>query len=203
MTCVPVSILKALRSEFRSNGVHNLSDFQTWVRTECKSAPLEQVRVNGEVCSDSFYQECRQALVDFKSNANGQWVSACDPLIILVCAGLQVSIEHTFTKRKTLVLYEWMGDSDAGPTDERKIVCIQLKSNDGHMWSAGRKSIQNANGASSASSSVASSQPRGVTVNATGQSLSNASIEVPTVHVNHQGARRRGRASRIRRRRRR
>lgn len=203
MTCVPTSILKALKSEFGSKGVSNLSDFQKWVRTECKSAELKKVHVNGEVCSDSFYLECRQALTEFKSNSNGQWVSACDPLLILVCAGLHVSIEHTFTKRKTLIKYEWMGDTDAGPRDESKIVCIQLKSNDGHMWSAGRKSIPTQDGTSPAPSSSASSPQPSVTVNSLGQVLSRASIHVPVINLSNVGTRRRGRPSRIRRRQRR
>lgn len=145
MTCVPTSLLNAFRSELLKHGVSSLRQLQDWVRKESLRAHIDRVSINNESITQQFCKECRIALSEFKARSNGQWVSACDPLLIFMCAALKVSIEHKWTKRNVVIRYKWCGDTlDDGPSGTFDVKSkrapepwTRLVSNDRHMWSEG------------------------------------------------------------------
>ena len=143
MTCVPTAILKSLKVELQELGVRTLDDLQAFVRREASNVRMVWVSVNGYLCTVQQQMENREALSVFTARAQGQLVSAFDPLLIFMTAVTRTNIIHRWKHRvarnrgqtrsqdETVeIKYSWNGPMPGGGSPR----IVNLQSNDRHMW---------------------------------------------------------------------
>lgn len=128
MTCVPTSLLQALRHELSKLGVKDLTTLGQMVRRDGPKVDFTTISINGIRPSQRHTLEFREHLLGFQEGRNGQEVSTFDPLLAFMALRTKVKIVHKWTYGRTRLIIEYLPSVCGGRM-------VTLYSNQGHMRS--------------------------------------------------------------------